>query len=71
MRSINTAYDINDEVWFMHKNKATSGKIIKINISVTSEEEIVTYKIKFGFATIVNRKDLDLFKTKEDLLKSL
>lgn len=68
---INTDFDIDDEVWLINKNKAVSGKIIKISIAIHSEEEYITYKVKLGFSNNINRKAIDLFKTKEDLLKSL
>ena len=68
---IETNYSIEDEVWFMHKNKATSGNIIKILISVLPEGICTTYKIKIGHCTNINHKAINLFKTKEDLLKSL
>ena len=68
---IETSYSIEDEVWLMHKNKATSGNITKISISVLPEGIYITYKIKIGYCTSINRKDTDLFRSKEELLKSL
>ena len=69
--TIETNYSIEDEVWFMHKNKATVGNIIKILISILPEGIYITYKIKIGYCTNINRKDTDLFKSKEELLMSL
>lgn len=74
MMTYNTKLSIGDTVWFMHNNKACSGKIKQIwyrkfNSSVNFEvKEGVTYYID----DIKNGFELSkLFNTKEELIDSL
>ena len=72
--TIETKYNIGDEVWFMHDNKVKSGTIIKMCVVVERDinSQYVSKSVQYGFYNfnytyIENR----LFPTKEELLKSL
>ncbi|MBO7635757.1 MAG: hypothetical protein J6S89_04170 [Paludibacteraceae bacterium] len=74
MMTHKTKLDINDTVWFMHKNKACCGKIKKIFYGKFISP--ADFKIHESEAYYVNDiKDRfefsDLFSTKEELIDSL
>lgn len=65
--TIDTKYDIGQEVWFMHQNKCISSEIKDIHI------DVLNYYIQYIFFVpeeIWISKN-DLFSSKELLLKSL
>jgi hypothetical protein len=70
--TIETKYNIGDEVWFMHNNKVyisfiTDVRIKKNNVNTKIEYMVESMqKIDFGI-----KKEFDLYSTKEELLKSL
>lgn len=64
--TIETRYNIGDEVWFMYRNKVFSGRVIGIFLRPNS----ISYKI----VSIIRGmwfSEPNLFPTKEELLKSL
>lgn len=64
--TIETKYNIGDEVWFMYRNKVFSGRIVGIFIRSNG----ISYKI----VSIIKGmwfSESNLFPTKEELLKSL
>ena len=64
--TIETKYNIGDEVWFMYRNKIFSGRIVGIFIKSNG----ISYKI----VSIIKGmwfSESKLFPTKEELLKSL
>ena len=70
--TIETKYNIGDEVWFMWENKVQCSKIkdlesvtIRPVLSVVYELEMLWHDAKFVF------KECALYPTKEELLKSL
>lgn len=73
--TINTKYNIWEEVWFMYQNKIRQAKILEIRIDVsnfelsTLIEPKITYRV--GIGTGCFYQEHGLFKTKEELLKSL
>lgn len=71
--TIETKYNIGDEVWFMNKNKACSDIITAIHTYHTETISNITYgfgkSIHSQIIAITNEQDL--FPTKEELLKSL
>ena len=66
--TIETKYNIGDEVWFLHQNKAVLGKIEQISTLYREEyakpyEEYYLFNDWYGIEL--------LYPTKEELLKSL
>lgn len=66
--TIETKYNIGDKVWFMFAGKPLNGKIARI--SEGTIKIIVILKGK-EYLFSVDIKGLELFPTKEELLKSL
>ena len=64
-------FKVGEEVFFMHNNKVCEGTIVKTTITIESCTEI-KYKIKIK-GTLYDKSLLEtkIFKSKEDLLKSL
>ena len=71
--TIETKYNIGQEVWFMNENKACSDIITAVNTYVTETFSNVTYGFGNTIRTqiVTTMKESDLFPTKEELLKSL
>ena len=71
--TIETKYNIGDEVWFMNKNKACSDIITAVHIYRTETLLNTTYGFGNTIQTqiVSTMKESDLFPTKEELLKSL
>lgn len=64
--TIETKYNIGDDVWLMYRNKVFSGRIIGIFL----KPNVISYKI----VSIIKGmwfSESKLFPTKEELLKSL
>ena len=71
---IETKYDIRQEVWFMEDDKVKSENILKISLSKSISEEIILYHFKDRNTQLYwerNRKEAEVFATKEELIKSL
>ena len=70
---IETKFNLSENVFFMHDNKVTSAKIIEIKtISILEEYAITPKRIFYCLHHIEGHYDEDnLFRTKEDLIKSL
>lgn len=71
--TIETKYNIGDEVWFMQDNKVCSDTITAIHTYRTETISNITYgfgkSIRSQIIAVINEQDL--FPTKEELLKSL
>lgn len=71
--TIETKYNIGDEVWFMQNNKICSDTITAIHTYRTETISHITYgfgkSIRSQIIAIIDERDL--FPTKEELLKSL
>ena len=70
---IELPFALGDEVWFLYNNAVYNGKIIYCNVQIDSDEIDIKYRLLFTMCgknavTIASNK---LYKTKEDLLKSL
>lgn len=64
--TIETKYNIGDEVWFMYRDIPIKDKIIRITINIIKNDVCLLYETaRFVFS------ESDLFPTKEELLKSL
>ena len=70
--TIETKFNVGDEVWFMENNKPNKGSVVKIDIdrARTGDWYIEHYKVKHGNDQICHIGQ-SLFPTKEELLKSL
>lgn len=70
--TIETKYNIGDEVWFMNMNKPTKGSIVKIDIDIAKSGDwyIEHYKVEVG-GIVYQHIGQSIFPTKEELLKSL
>lgn len=73
--TIETKYDIGDEVWLMYENKAITAQVIEMNVeirvNIMSDVSANCYcKIKSPHFTR-EIHDSHIFPTKEELLKSL
>jgi hypothetical protein len=70
--TIETKYNIGDEVWFMNENKVYVSFIEDVRVKRNSKNTKIEYMVEsmqkkdFGL-----KKEQDLFPTKEELLKSL
>lgn len=81
--TIQTKYNIGDDVWFMHDNQIVSGKIDIISTNsyrnrFTKNELSVTYTLQktrkingSADSFVILRAESELFPTKQDLLNSL
>ena len=70
--TIETKYNIGDEVWFMDKNMPTKGVVVKLDVDIARSGDwyIEHYKVEVvGF--IYCKIGQHLFPTKEELIKSL
>lgn len=66
---INTKYDLNYLVWFVTGNKVKEVKITCCRVCVDENKDVtILYDINYQQENIPEEK---LFKTKEELLKSL
>jgi hypothetical protein len=70
--TIETKYNIGDEVWFMNENKVYVSFIEDVRVKRNSKNTKIEYMVEsmqkkdFGL-----KKEQDLFPAKEELLKSL
>ena len=75
-------HTVQDEIYFMYKNKVMEGKVDAIKIYVNKgnypkiTETKIIYSVSFKHPTLqtnekVNLSEVDVFATKEDLLASL
>ena len=73
--NIETKYRIGEELWFMSNNLPQSDVVNTINLLKTTEKQNVEYSFKNYKRSNGNGhpyfKENTLFKTKEELLKSL
>lgn len=68
---IKTKFDTGDTVYFLYGNKVHTGDVVMINIHKIFSRSIgIKYRIH-GLSQAVDRAEHELFKTKEELIKSL
>lgn len=67
--TIETKYNIGDEVWFIKDNKPQTIQVFCIEIIAAST--VSKPCIKYGFGNFERYTESHLFPTKEELLKSL
>jgi len=72
--TIETKFNIYEDVWSMHSDKPTKSTIVGIYICKTSSKcqlvEQITYYLDITSSGVLKFED-SLFKTKEELLQSL
>ena len=72
--TIETKYNIGDEVWFTHDHIAMIGKVDKIEITTRFGDVEISYEVDVSYMTLTEVGKIwegFLFPTKEELLKSL
>lgn len=68
--TIETKYNIGDEVWFRTLKFNKKAKVIGVTINLREDGVIIEYGLeRKGY--YYQRRESDLFPTKEELLKSL
>ena len=66
---IATKFNVGDTVYFMHENKIAFKKVT--NIQTFSSEIYPNGKVTYAFASIGEKKESEVFATKEELINSL
>ena len=69
--TIETKYNIGDEVWFQTLGVNYKAEIINIRVDVFSNKEPIIHYILHSNGYLYERHEEELFPTKEELLKSL
>lgn len=73
--TIETKFEVNDIVWFMHENKTIEARVVL----VTAQQSLganngkiveINYKV-YGYGTLKPMKETEVFATKQELLNSL
>lgn len=76
IKRINLPFDIGDFVWCIHNNRPKKLQIVKIEISISLEDDgnvdmLTGYSLAEGVTLFAFSDGSDIFKTKEDLAKFL
>lgn len=69
--NIETQYNINNTVYFLHNNKVWEGTVKKISITVENNSLAITYKVQYNDWKYKNLKQSQAYNTKQELLDSL
>lgn len=69
--NIETRYNINNTVYFIHNNKVWEGTIKKITITVEHNSLSITYKVQYSDWKYKSVKESQAYNTKQELLDSL
>lgn len=69
--NIETQYNINNTVYFMHNNKVWEGTVKKITITVENNSLIIVYKVQYNDWKYKSLKESQAYNTKQELLDSL
>ena len=69
--TIETKYNIGDEVWFMNDGEPTSERIVRIDVERYEQKQYVEYTVVLSDVILTSFYEQELFPTKEELLKSL
>lgn len=68
--TIETKYNIGDEVWFYRGTAPTKGEVGSIDVTMTKDHILIRHDIITSIA-LYFLPEKDLYPTKEELLKSL
>lgn len=70
--TIETKFNINDTIWFILRDKIRNGKISSINTQINRHKDIeIKYGVVCDTLTVSVLNEDSIFRTKEELLKSL
>ena len=69
--TIETKYNIGDEVWFMNEGEPTSEKIVRIDVEQYEQKQFVEYTVVLSDVILTSFYEQEVFPTKEELIKSL
>lgn len=67
--NITTGYDIGDSVLTIIDNKVTNCKIKQIRLSITRSSKTIYYGLESN-NELIQRKDSEIFRSKEEFIKS-
>ena len=69
--TIETKYNIGDEVWFQDEKQPVNNEILGIEIETYKHKQLIKYLFVHDGWFLFTVCEDDLFPTKEELLKSL
>lgn len=69
--NIETQYNINNTVYFIHTNKVWEGTVKKITITVENNSLVISYKVQYSNWKYKSLKESQAYNTKQELLDSL
>lgn len=69
--NIETRYNINNTVYFLHNNKVWEGTVKKITITVENNSTVISYKVQYSDWKYKSLKESQAYSTKQELLNSL
>lgn len=69
--TIETKYNIGDEVWFQDEKQPVNNEILGIEIETYKHKQLIKYLFEQDGWFLFTVCEEDLFPTKEELLKSL
>lgn len=69
--NIETQYNINNTVYFIHTNKVWEGTVKKITITVENNSLVIVYKVQYSNWKYKSLKENQAYNTKQELLDSL
>jgi hypothetical protein len=67
---IKTKYNINDDLYYMEANRVNTLTVLSISINIDKNKKEIFYHSKIGVYNYTHEEH-KLFKTKEELIKSL
>lgn len=69
--NIETQYNINNTVYFIHNNKIWEGTVKKITITIEHNSLVINYKVQYSDWRYKSLKESQAYNTKQELLDSL
>lgn len=69
--NIETQYNINNTVYFLHNNKVWEGTVKKITITIENNSLVISYKVQYNDWKYKSLKENQAYNTKQELLNSL
>jgi hypothetical protein len=69
--NIETQYNINSTVYFLHNNKVWEGTVKKITITAENNSLTIAYKVQYSDWKYKSLKENQAYNSKQELLNSL
>lgn len=69
--TIETQYNINSTVYFLHNNKVWEGTVKKITITIENNSIVISYKVQYNDWKYKSLKESQAYNSKQELLNSL